>query len=105
MVRFTPGPWKAGQGYVPGDKRMPCFTVSTCETRKIGDVVFNPLPFAFLPWGEENEFNAKLIAAAPSMLACLESVRLTMHTAGMPVAHIDRVIQRAKGLDTPKGTG
>jgi len=37
-----------------------------------------------------------LLAAAPILLQSLESARLTMHTAGLPVAHLDRAIALAR---------
>jgi hypothetical protein len=61
VVKHTPGPWK----------------VTRQEVGKRGGggdliISFSPIKFFFLPFTRENEANARLIAAAPSMFAYIE---------------------------------
>ena len=81
-TQHTPGPWKVSKLKNGG--------IGVFATDLMYNVLDRTAPI-------DANANARLIAIAPEMLGTLKSVRLTMNTAGMPVGHIDYVINKAEG--------
>ena len=68
-MQHTPGPWELSHGTEPGQGREPWFWVSASRTLHLR-VYACPDGFVI----GENEANARLIAAAPDLLAALKGV-------------------------------
>ena len=56
-MKHTPGPWTAKKGYIQAISHATYFSIASVKSQKLTD--------------EGNAANAKLIAAAPDMLAAL----------------------------------
>jgi hypothetical protein len=88
-MKHTPGPWKVSPGHAPGS-----FTV-----RRDSDIAEQyPVPVAEI-WhnGDDIEANARLIAAAPTMLAMLKDIKEFLRQSGYNTSMIREVIAEAEG--------
>ena len=86
MSKHTPGPWKveAERAYI---QIVPADNVAICELRRKGNT-------------ELEMANAKLIAAAPDMLAALERIRDSGVWIGLiPHEMMEEAIAKARGCD------
>ncbi len=85
-VTHTPGPWYASPA---GDNWW--ITKASGLEQTVACI-------AGTKWsGEPREANAQLIAAAPELLAALESMRPKLAAHGMRTDEIDVAIRKAKG--------
>jgi len=90
--KFTPGPWNV-KFHIVDDMT---FCVVEDESRKAICEVFSHEP----NWEDEQEANARLLAAAPEMYEMLASIRRTLKYMGyLPylVKDIDLILRKARG--------
>lgn len=86
-MAHTPGPW-IGCGPSFGDP-LPRFTTEIVTDLTDDDGSYTICMFDFAHYDDENEANARLIAAAPDLLNALQNV-LDMVASGVP--DLDAVI-------------
>ena len=98
MNKFTPGPWKSGRKHPFSEVRYVDFTDMHGTTDEICTLYYSK--------GEEQEANARLIAAAPEMYEALElltehwdkdqSYEATVLNAKDIIANIKQIISKVK---------
>ncbi len=97
MNKFTPAPWKI--------KKIKSFD-KTLVYIQINDNNSKGIAFAGvykrinknnykMEWDEEAEANARLIASAPEMLACLEDIKDFLQSHGYDTRLVKQIIKKA----------
>ena len=91
--KHTPGPWHMGAGNGEGS----IFADNGRTRLEIGGTTLYPIAQIGRGWNEaEDEANARLIAAAPEMLAALQSLTHPM-ASDEDLSHALAVIAKVKG--------
>ena len=100
-TKHTPGPWGLALGELMGAS-----VTAENGDRIIAEVVY---PYETTGWGPEDEANARLLAAAPDLLAALEELKRTIkqldsypgtrYVGGVPAGMIEAVHRAAEQAD------
>lgn len=94
MSKHTPGPWFIEDGRTKKIDHLNVFHVNDKTPGAASSVIAKVT--CRLTWYEEQTANARLIAAAPDLLAALEALRERGHTDATWML-AERAIAKAKG--------
>lgn len=96
-IKHTPGPWRI-MASITGEAAT-CWVVGRKESKSFADLSDQDVIAAVTSEGKSNDADARLIAAAPDMLAALVELRdwYAEHT-GLPAVSANAAITKATGV-------